>query len=108
MAKPNAARTTLAYAELERATSQSTAEMLVQTMLIAPWDDIVTKDHLDARFAQVDARFAQVDARFAQVDARFAESDTKLERAMRNQTRWMIAAMFALNGALAALLTAVH
>ena len=47
----------------------------------------------DQRFAQVEQRFAQIDQRLAELDAkidvRFAESDAKLERGLKEHTRWM-------------------
>lgn len=115
MTKLSAADRSQIYTELTDATSPRTAEALMQNMVEAPWDNLVTKDHLDARFAQVDVRFAQidvrfaeVDARFAQVDARFAELDATIERSMRKQTIWLISAMFTFNGLLAAWFAAFH
>lgn len=89
------------YTEGTEATSPRTAEVLMQSVVDAPWDNLVTKDHLDARLAQVDIRFAQVDTRFAQLDA-------TIERSMRRLTFWLVSAMFAFNGLLAAWITAFH
>ncbi len=119
MAKLSAARKTRIYDELTEATSEETAEVIVQSLIDAPWDDLVTKDHLDARFAQVDTRFAQVDTRFAQVDTRFAEMEAKIdtgfaqmeakiEKSMRVNTFRILTTVFAFNGALVAAVAAIH
>lgn len=126
MAALSAAQRTQIYNELTEATSEDTAEVIVQSVIDVPWDTLVTNDHLDASFAQVDARFAQVDsrfarlegqldARFAHVDARFAEvreqsaqTDARIERTARNMTIWLMSTTLAFNGLLAAWLTAVH
>jgi hypothetical protein len=43
--------------------------------------NLVTRDYLDIRFAQLrqdlDVRFASIDARFASIDVRFASIDTR-------------------------------
>ncbi len=67
--------------------------------------DLVTKDHFDARLAEMNAR---MDTGFAQVDARFAQADAKLERALRNQMIWTITTIIAANTALAGILTTIH
>lgn len=108
MTKLSAADRSQIYTELTVATSPETAEVLMQSIVDAPWDNLVTKDHLDARFAQVDVRFAQIDAHFAQVDTRFAQVDATIERSMRKQTIWLISAMFTFNALLAAWFTSFH
>lgn len=122
MALLSAAQRTQIYNELAAATSETTAEVIMQSVLDLPWGNLVTTDHLDARlahvdarFEQVEARFEQVEARFAQVDARFAEmgerfaqTDAKIERTARNMTIWLMSSTFAFNGLLAAWLTALR
>jgi hypothetical protein len=69
---------------LERANfSEKQAEELADILREAIVGDLVTKDHFDARFAQIDARLAQTDARIAQMDARMAQLEARL-------IRWMI------------------
>ncbi|HET8929242.1 MAG TPA: hypothetical protein VFN21_01165 [Acidimicrobiales bacterium] len=80
MAALSAAQRTQIYNELTEATSEDTAEVIVQSVIDVQWDTLVTNDHLDAGFAQVGARFAQVGARFAQVDSRFAQVDSRFAR----------------------------
>ena len=65
-------------------------------------DALVTKDYLDAKFAEQDARMeacmdirfvemdARMDSRFAAVDVRFAEIDGKFRLVM-----WMLAVVMA-------------
>ena len=77
------------------------SETLMRLLPSSQWDDLVTKDHLDARFAQVDVRFAQIDARFAQVDA-------KIERSTRTVIMWLVGAIFASNGMIVAIVSAIH
>jgi hypothetical protein len=83
-------------------------ETLMQLLPTSQWNDLVSKDHLDARFAQVDARFAEVGARFAEVNARFSQVDAKIERSTRTVIVWVVGAMFAFNGLLAAIVNASH
>jgi tRNA(Glu) U13 pseudouridine synthase TruD len=59
------------------------AEVIAQgltSMFVHNFDSLVTKDYLDARFAESDAR---MDARFtesdAKIDMRFTESDAKVD-----------------------------
>ncbi len=43
-------------------------------------DALVTKDYLDAKFAEQDARIeARMDVRFAEVDARLTEMDARMD-----------------------------
>lgn len=123
MAKLSAAERSQTYNELAEATSPTTAGVIMQNVVDVQWDDLVTKDHLDARVAQVDVRFAQVDVRFARleakvdarfsetdakVDARFSEMNAKFERSMRSNTFRILTTMFAFNGALVAAMAAFH
>lgn len=50
-------------------------------------DNLVTKDHLDFKIAQLDTRFAQVDTRFAQVETKIAEATGTLRSDIRD-TKW--------------------
>jgi hypothetical protein len=71
--------------------AEAQAEIMGEAFLLN-MDALVTKDYLDAKFAEQDARmearmdvrFAEVDARFvdmdARMDARFAEMDTRFDR----------------------------
>lgn len=83
----SAAERSQIYTEFSEATSSRTAEVLMRSIVDAPWDNLVTRDHLDARVSQIDAT---------------------LERSLRKQTVWLVSAMFAFNGLLAAWLTAFH
>ena len=66
--------------------AEAQAELMAEAFLINT-DALVTKDYLDARFAEqearIDARFAEqdarIDSRFAAVDARFAEQDARMD-----------------------------
>ncbi len=77
----------------------------MQSIVDAPWDNLVTTEHLDARLAQVDARFARVESRFDTMEVRI---DATIAQSLRKQTIWMVSAMFAFNGLLAAWITAFH
>jgi len=88
-------------------------------------EEPATKDHIDARFAQVESRFAQMDARFAQMDAqmdaRLAQMDARLAQMetrllatfneqmagfnaqMRTVVQWTLGAMVALIGLVVAM-----
>jgi len=67
--------------------AEAQAEIMGEAFLLN-MDALVTKDYLDAKFAEqdarmearMDARFGEVDTRFAGVDARFAEMDTRFDR----------------------------
>lgn len=50
--------------------SEKQAEELADILREAVVGDLVTKDHFDARLAQIDARIAQIDARMAQMEGR--------------------------------------
>lgn len=105
MTKLTAADRSQIYTELTEATSARTAEVLMQRIGEVEWDQLVTKDDLDARFTTFGA---QMDAHFANVDARFAQMDTRTERGLRNQTIWLISTIFAFNGLLATWFTILH
>jgi hypothetical protein len=51
---------------------------------------------IDKRFIQIDERFTRIEARLEMLDAvmarRFAEQDARLERGLREQTRWIFLA----------------
>lgn len=86
------------YTGLSEVTSSRTAEVLMQSIVDAPWDILATKEHVDAEFAKIDVRF----------DAMQARTDATIERAIRRQTIWLMSAMFAFNGLLAAWFSAFH
>ena len=95
--------------------AEAQAEIMAEAFLFNV-EALVTKDYLDARFAEqearmdvrlvdhgarmeagfaevetrMDARFAQQDVRFAQVDTRFVEMDGKFRLVM-----WMLAVVMA-------------
>ncbi len=98
MTNLSAATRSQIYTELTEATSTDTAEILMRSIVDTPWDNLLTKDHLDARFSVAEAK---ADARFAQVDA-------TIERSLRKQTIWLMSAMFAFNGLLAAWFSTFH
>ena len=66
--------------------AEAQAEIMGEAFLLN-MDALVTKDYLDAKFAEQDARmearmdvrFTEVDARLAEVDARFVEMDTRMD-----------------------------
>lgn len=91
MTKLTAAARSQIYTELTEATSATTAEAMMQRIGEVEWDQLVTKDDLDARFTTFGA----------QMDARFAQIDTRIERAMRKQIVWLVSAIFTFNGLLA-------
>lgn len=70
-------------------------------------DDLVTKDYLDLKIAQLDTRFAQIDTRFAQVETKIAESYDSLRADIREtksaMIMWAIGSQIAMIGALVAL-----
>lgn len=70
-------------------------------------DNLVTKDHLDFKVAQLDARFAQIDTRFAQIETKIAEASGVLRSDIRDtkstMIMWAIGSQIVLVGALAAL-----
>ena len=70
--------------------AEAQAEMMAEAFLINT-DALVTKDYLDARFAEqearLDARFTEQDAR---LDVRFAEIDHKFRL-----VNWMLAVVIA-------------
>ena len=55
--------------------AEAQAEIMGEAFLLN-MDALVTKDYLDAKFAEQDAR---TDTRFAEVDARFAEQDARMD-----------------------------
>ncbi len=59
----------------------------MQLLPTSQWEDLVTRDHLDARLAQMDA---------------------KIERSTRTVIVWMIGALFASNGMMLAILSATR
>ena len=77
--------------------AEAQAEIMAEAFLLN-MDALVTKDYLDARFAEQDARMdirfaeqdARIDARFAGIDTRFAEVDGKFRLLM-----WMLAVVMA-------------
>ncbi len=88
--------------------AEAQAEIMGEAFLLN-MDALVTKDYLDARFAEqearmearMDVRFAEVDTRFdrmeAQMDVRFAEVGTRFAE-MDGKFRlltWMLAAVMA-------------
>lgn len=103
MTELTAADVSRIYNELTEATSPMTAEVLVHGAIATRRDDLVTNDHLDLRLAEIDARFAEMNAK---MDAGFARLDARIERSMRQQLVWLLAAMFTFNGLLATWLTA--
>lgn len=96
---PDAADVSRIYNEIAEATSPTTAEVLVHTAVATTRDNLVTEDYLDARLAELDSKN---DVRFAELDSKI---DTTIERAMRRQIVWLVAAIFASNGLLATWLT---
>ena len=66
--------------------AEAQAEIMAEAFLLNI-DALVTKDYLDARFAEQDAR---IDARFAGIDTSFAEVDGKFRLLM-----WMLAVVMA-------------
>jgi DNA-binding transcriptional MerR regulator len=70
--------------------SEKQAEELADILREAVEGDLVTKDHFDARLAQIDARLAQIDARIAQMDARMAQMDARIAQMEARLIRWMI------------------
>ena len=82
----------LEAAGMPRAQAEVIAQGLT-SMFVHNFDSLVTKDYLDARFAESDAK---VDARFVQLEAkmdmRFAESDMRFERmeGKFNLVFWML------------------
>ena len=66
--------------------AEAQAEIMAEAFLLN-MDALVTKDYLDARFAEQGAR---METRFAAMDTRFAEVDGKLRLLM-----WMLAAVMA-------------
>lgn len=114
------------YRAVEDLLGTDHADTLMSLLPPVGWADVATKDdlrqlegRLDARFAQLessldarfsdvdarftqfesqlDARFSRVDARFADVDANAAQLESRVERALREQTRTL---MLGLLGAL--------
>ncbi|MFP3899667.1 MAG: hypothetical protein ACLFXM_02350 [Acidimicrobiia bacterium] len=99
------------FAQLESSLDARFAQL--ESTLDARFSDVDARfaqleSSLDARFSDVDARFAQfdsqldgrfsrVDARFADVDANAAQLESRVERALREQTRTL---MLGLLGAL--------
>ena len=77
--------------------TEAQAEIMAEAFLLN-MDALVTKDYLDARFAQQEARMdacfaeqdARIDTRFGQVDTRFAEVNGKFRLVM-----WMLAVVMA-------------
>ena len=77
--------------------AEAQAEIMAEAFLLN-MDALVTKDYLDARFAEQEARMdirfteqdARIDARFAQVDIRFADVNGKFRLVM-----WMLAVVMA-------------
>jgi len=77
--------------------AEAQAEVMAEAFLLN-MDALVTKDYLDAKFAEqearmdarMDVRFAAVDTRFAQMGTRFAEIDGKFRLVM-----WMLAVVMA-------------
>lgn len=66
----------------------------MQSVVEAPWGNLVTNDHLDARFAEIDVRFAEMRA--------------DIEAAMRANSFRILTVMFAFNGALVAAVAAIR
>ena len=69
-------------ADFPQRQAEATAAILADTLD----ESLVTRAHLDLKFAEldlkfagVDAKFAKIDARFMEVDARFAEMETKID-----------------------------
>lgn len=61
-------------------------------------------EKMDERFAKIDDRFAKIDERFARVDGRMdameARFDARLERGLREQTRFFFLAWSVILGAI--------
>ena len=117
MTIPSAADRSQIYTELTEATSPRTAEVIMQTIVDAPWDSVVTKNHLDATVAtlvtkdHLDATVATLvtkDHLDAQLETMEARIDAKFERTMRTQMIWLMSTIFAFNGLLAAWFSAFH
>ena len=69
-------------ADFPQRQAEATAAILADTLD----ESLVTRAHLDLKFAEldlkfagVDAKFAKIDARFMEVDARFTEMDAKID-----------------------------
>jgi hypothetical protein len=88
---------------VEHVGEEAAADMLAQ-FPTRDSDELVTKEHLDRRFAEVDVRFAHVDAEFARLRAELgAQLSAQTDRLMARM-QWAVGMAF---GFLAVLTTVV-
>ena len=62
-------------ADFPQRQAEATAAILADTLD----ESLVTRAHLDLKFAELDLKFAKIDARFMEIDARFTEIDTRFK-----------------------------
>ncbi len=76
--------------------------------------NLVTRDHMDMRFAEMDARFAEMDSRFAELRAdvrsdvarleiKISEFRAEFQTALRTQLTWIVATIVGMGGLVVAL-----
>lgn len=97
------------------ATSEGTAEVIVQSIVDRPCEHLIAKDHFDAIVATLvteDHLDARLETMQAHSDGPFetmqAHSDASLERTMPKQMIWLMSMTFAFNSLLAAWFSAFH